>query len=300
MTHENKAQALLDSPAGCAFLLEVAANRHLPLESFASPKVSFWLAASAIDFADVNRNAGWQEIALREARSYESLALQIASNSAFDWWYEPVDLGAQVWSSPQMSHGTDRSSPLEPFLPERWGRPRPRDFQSINPQPTSSQHTSTLRDGSTSEWTTFVLGAGDHLCSFPLAAWRVRFIQDVRVWEINHSADWHSLCAEYPRKASDGRLVPDWQKVAHDWDGVHLTLGGMLSSEQARYEQAHGWSMLQFWHSEQTHWLNRLAITGERMPDVQRFHNEQSFNTYPYDFEELFGFPESLTLPPER
>ena len=300
MTHEEKAQALLGSPAGCAFILDVAANRQLPLEYFASPKVSFWLAASAIDFTDVHRDTGWQEIALREARSYESLALQITSNSAFDWWYESVDLEAQVWSSPQMPHGTGRVSLLEPFDPECWERPGPHNFRSIDPKPTSLQQTSTLRDGSTSEWTAFVLGAGDHLCAFPLAAWRVWVEQDVRVWEINHPADWHSLCTEYPGKASDGRLVPDWQKVARDWDGVHLTLGGMLSCEQAGYDQDAEWSMLQFWHSEQTHWLNRLAITGERMPGVQRHHNEQSLNKYSYNFEELFGFPESLTLWPKR
>ena len=288
MTNEKKAKALLGSPAGCALILDLSANSHLPLEHFAEPKVSFWLAATAIDFTDVYRDAGWSELALREAGAYHDLARKVVNHPAFDWWYEPFDAASQIWSSPQMALGPDRS-PLRPFAPERWRTPGPPDPGSSHQNPTSTQQTSTLRDGSTSEWTAFTLGAADHTCAWPLVGWQVRFHQDVRVREINHPADWHTLCAEYPSKGPDGRLVPDWSRVAETWDGVHLTLGGMLSCEQARYEDGGEWSMMQFWHSEQTHWLNRLRITGERMPDTQCDHNEQKFNIFPYGPELYLG-----------
>jgi hypothetical protein len=101
MTNEEKAQALLGSPAGSALVLCVSANlEDHPLEHFADPKVSFWLAAMAVDFCDLHRDAGWQGIALRNARAYEDMALQIVSNPGFDWWYEPFDLENQIWSSP--------------------------------------------------------------------------------------------------------------------------------------------------------------------------------------------------------
>ena len=94
MINEEKAQALLGSPAGSAFVLDVSANlADHPLEHFAEPKVSFWLAALAIDFCDLHIGAGWQGIALRKARAYEDLALQIVSNPAFDWWYEALRPG---------------------------------------------------------------------------------------------------------------------------------------------------------------------------------------------------------------
>ena len=96
MTNEEKAQAMLGSPAGCAFLLDVYANLHLPLERFAEPRVSFWLAAMAVGFVDVHRDAGWQKIALREATAFEDLAGQIVRHPAFDWWWDPVDLACQV------------------------------------------------------------------------------------------------------------------------------------------------------------------------------------------------------------
>lgn len=288
MTNEGKAQALLGSPAGCSFVLDISANLHLPLEHFAEPKVSYWLAATAIEFTDVHRDTGRSELALRESRAYQDLALNIVSHPAFDWWYEPFDAQNQIWSSPQAPLGPDRS-PLRPCAPESWRTPGSPDPRSGNSNPTSTQQTSTFRGGSTSEWTAFTLSAADHICAWPLAVWQVRFHQDVQVWEINHPADWHALCTEYPSKGPDGRLVPDWARVAETWDGIHLTLGGMLSCEQARYEDKGEWSMMQFWHSEQTHWLNRLAITGERMADIQRHHNEQNMNQYPYNLQELFG-----------
>lgn len=293
MTNEEKVQALLNSPAGCVVILEISANLHLPLEHFAQPRVSFWLAANAIQFTDVRSDGNWQEIALREAKPLGDLALSIVSNPAFDWWYEPVDLENQIWSSPLMRnfmYNPDRPEP-DPFQPETWRRPGLPDREDDNPLPdTSMQETSTLRDESTSEWTAFSNGAGDHHCAFPLAAWHVRFEQDVRVYEVNHPADWHALCLEFPHREPDGRLVPNWPAVSERWDGVHLTLGGMLSCEQVRYESNGEWSMMQFWHTEITCWLNRLALSGERIPDCPDGHNEwHDLNQYPFDWDELFN-----------
>ncbi len=82
MTNEEKAQALLGSPAGCALILDLSANPHLPLERFAEPKVSFWLAATAIEFTNVHRDAGWSELALRKAGAYYDLALKVVRHPA--------------------------------------------------------------------------------------------------------------------------------------------------------------------------------------------------------------------------
>ena len=171
MTNEEKTQALLGSPAGCFFILDVSANLHLPLERFAKPEVSFWLAAMTITSAE---SQGWHQIAFRESKPLGDLALKIVSNPAFDWWYEPVDLESQIWSSPLMPHGSDRDPPEpRPFTPERWRRPAPPDADDDELIPSVfGQVTSTFRGSSTSEWTAFATGAGDHICAFPLAAWR--------------------------------------------------------------------------------------------------------------------------------
>ena len=292
MTHETRALALLNSPVGCALILDVFQNRHLPLEHFAEPKVSFWLAASAMDFMDpyADGNGGMnQRMALRDARDHEDLALSIVSHPAFAWWWEPVDLANQVWSSPRMPGGNLNADhnpsrgPLRLFDADSWRKPGgPWDERDLDPLPASGQQTSTLRGGTTSEVTAFAITSGDHISAFPLAVWRVEFGQGVRLREINHPTDWHELCLEFPRVAPDGRMVPNWVRVADSWDGVHLTLGGMLSCEQARYERDGDWSMLQYWHPEQTHWLGKLPISAARLPDARRSDHWQQLTRYPY------------------
>ena len=294
MSHETRAQALLNSPVGCCLILDVFENRHLPLEYFAQPKVSFWLVASAMDFMDpyADGYGGMhQRMALKDARAHEDLALGMVSHPAFAWWWEPVDLANQVWASPRMPGGGNLKAdcnpsrdPLKLFDAGSWRKPgSPLVERGLDPVPTSWQHTSTLRGGTTSEVTAFALTAADHISAFPLAVWKVDFEQDVRVREINNPIDWHELCLEFPRIAPDGRLVPDWLRAADEWDGVHLTLGGMLSCEQARYERDGEWSMLQYWHTERTHWLGRMSVTATRLPDARRSDHWQRLKRYPYD-----------------
>lgn len=291
MNNEEKVQALLSSPAGCSFILDASENLYLGIERIAEPSVSFWLASSAMDWCDVYAGAGWYKhrlgMTLDSAKDFTDLALEIVSNPASAWWYEPLDLDNQIWTSPQMIRGNLPSDPdlVEPFQPEVWQKPGP-PYPDGEPVPnTSLQETSTLRGGTTSEVTAYAIYAADHICAFPLAAWHVQFNQDVRVYEINHPADWHAICLEFPHRAPDGRLVPDWQAVSKRWDGVHITLGGVLSCEQARYESNGEWSMMQFWHTELTRWLNRLEITGERIPDFRREQHDLQMllRRFPYD-----------------
>ena len=61
--------------------------------------------------------------------------------------------------------------------------------------------------------------------------------------------------------------MPDWGAVSEDWDGVHLSIGGLLTAEQVRYESREGWSMLDFWQAEQTFWLRSLDTVSRRLPD---------------------------------
>jgi hypothetical protein len=80
------------------------------------------------------------------------------------------------------------------------------------------------------------------------------------VFKIHGPSDWHNLCVRYPSKyTEDSRLAPNWGAVAEEWDGVHLSFGGLLTAKQNRHEAAAGWkagwTMLDFWHAEQTYWL---------------------------------------------
>ncbi len=111
-----------------------------------------------------------------------------------------------------------------------------------------------------------------------------------RVFEIHRPSDWARLVTEYSRPAdphpgwelpgvnqrsswltpltqlphqravrtSIGRhLVPDWSLVAADVDGVHLTWAGLITTEGTITDLGDGAvTMLRYWFSERTHWLN--------------------------------------------
>jgi hypothetical protein len=123
-----------------------------------------------------------------------------------------------------------------------------------------------------------------------------------RVWEIHRPDDWVDLVRAHPRspdrrhggwelpgpnqhledvdalRAVPGQraavvgevvshLVPDWAGVAADFDGVHLSWAGLLTSEGfvSRLAAAEV-TMLRYWFSERTLWLRDVFGDPEPLP----------------------------------
>lgn len=86
--------------------------------------------------------------------------------------------------------------------------------------------------------------------------------------EIDGPESWHAFAARYPARYDDGHLVPDWGSVAQEWDGVHLTLGGMLTSEQVTLHSDAGASWHWAWDAEQTAWLRWCFDEAEPLPPL--------------------------------
>jgi hypothetical protein len=131
----------------------------------------------------------------------------------------------------------------------------------------------------------------------PASRWWLPIERPVRVWEIHGPADWVRLVSTYP---ADGRLysgwelpgpnqhrrhvdvllavagqhavriagrqlVPDWQAVAADFDGVHLSWAGFLTTEGYISDLDGGdVTMLRYWFSERTLWLR--DVFGDPVP----------------------------------
>ena len=152
------------------------------------------------------------------------------------WWYEPLAPDRQVW----IAHEG------KPPDPSGWRQPNspPSRWERYAQKPSGLQYTTTLYAGRASQLFAYKNRSGDHWPqSWPLQCWLMRMPYDVKVYEVNGPEDWHRLCVAYPEQGSkDDRLVPDWGAVAVavDWDGVHLSLGGLLSGEQSRYESPEG------------------------------------------------------------
>ena len=295
MTPETKAKNLLSGPLGCAVIMDMVTNHHLGPDVATEPLASFWLAASAVQFCDPRDPdcTTRRKMALDAAQHHADVADALATSTDCAWWWADLDPCNQIWVSPQMPNG--KNNPPDPavpnpFAPERWRTPR--RSNDLWPD-TYAQATSTLMGGTTSEVMAYALYAGDHICTFPLAAWSVQFPPDVRVFEIHSPADWHSLCQAFPRHAPDGRLAPAWDNVAQHWDGVHLSLGGMLSCDGVPVYDGEEWSMMEFWHSEITRWLRRIEVSATKLPAFERtpHYLDARFRRFPYPYTRPAGLP---------
>ncbi len=133
------------------------------------------------------------------------------------------------------------------------------------------------------------LAAAWELDPAPVSRWRLPVNPDARIAEIHRPQDWAALVAAYPAAARPDEgwelpglnqrprtlaslvslptqraartsirrhVVPDWTRLAADYDGVHLSWAGFLTSEGYITDLGDGdVAMLRYWFSERTHWL---------------------------------------------
>ncbi|MCC9145714.1 MULTISPECIES: hypothetical protein [unclassified Arthrobacter] len=101
-----------------------------------------------------------------------------------------------------------------------------------------------------------------------------------RTFEIHTAEDWVHLCRRHPLGVTasrrhdwfrvtgrDGRwVIPDWEGVADEWDAVHLTVEGYLSSAGRALEvDAERASVIAGWDPDRTIWLSDVVReTGPR------------------------------------
>jgi hypothetical protein len=111
----------------------------------------------------------------------------------------------------------------------------------------------------------------------------VALAENARVFEIDEPRAWQRLVTDYPRTATatyrhnwawtgwDGEwLVPDWPAVAADWDGIHLSVAGYLSTAGRALPVGTARMLLAGWNPDETYWLTD-AITS--LGEVQAWHN---------------------------
>jgi hypothetical protein len=103
---------------------------------------------------------------------------------------------------------------------------------------------------------------------------RVQVPGDARVFEIDGPAAWADLVRRYPMDVSAGRrhdwyrvtgrsgswAIPDWSEVRHDFDAVHLTVAGYLSTAgRAIPVDEERSTVLAGWDPDSTYWLHDLS-----------------------------------------
>lgn len=291
-----KIDELTASPLGCAFLL-IVNESGISADIAATPSVSLRALADAVSETSI-----WQplyprvaEFILSRGCRLRDLARAILESPASAWWFAPIARHSQTWAAAYRYPADAAPTPTKFNAPKR---PMTRWERSVN-KSENGLYTSTLLDGATAMLSALDSGmASDLMIGYPVRSWRLRASDTARVYEIRGSLDWHRLCARYPTQglldasdepeviqnanvypllrvegearyatAIDRQLAPDWAAVAADWDGVHMTFGGLLTCDKTRVASAAGWSMNRFWDLEQTLWLRWAFGEPERLPD---------------------------------
>lgn len=291
---EEKAAAMMRSPLGRAAAI-IAGESGMSARDLAVPEMSVWLCVYASD--DVNVwSAIRDEIRAfleSDAGNHEAFLSEILAQPSASWWFEPMDRESQVWVSRDENPPSKDSlvTPSEP--PTRWER--------YALKPVDGLFTSTMVGDISPMAATIDFGVGDFRPWYedpPYAVWRMNVDASARIFEIHGSDDWHRLCVEYPAEGNSGRnepdfsrdagrLVPDWSKVAREWDAVHLSFGGYMTSEQVRVESEHGWTYHWAWHHEATLWLRWMFNGCERLEDYQRDEFESPDFDYRLSFDAM-------------
>lgn len=187
--------------------------------------------------AEPERDWPWEERVGRDAAM--ALATEIVEGVAARWWTDPALTRHQVWL------GDEHAIPIPDCVSHQHYC-----------KPANHIWTSSQIDGLPSAWWPVLRrGADSEPPSTPRSIWHLDVAASARVFEICTPDDWVHLCDTYPGAAVDGHLAPDWERVACDFDGVHLTVEGLVRAQCVEVQSAHGPVMLDNWDAESTAWL---------------------------------------------
>lgn len=200
----------------------------------------------------------WQRVNALLARgpSLRFAAEQLLDAPGTANWFASLDRKRQIWVSPDGSPPTHVSF-----------RPDLRPFGDKVPKPRRALWTSTSVGTCPGSWILY-LRWGEDRRPPPYHPWRLEVAPTAHVYEVHEPQAWHSLCMAFPLYGPDNLIMPDWRKVAQVWDGVHLSVGGLLTTEQLYWHTQQGWTHLFGWSVESTVWLRWAFTRVERLPDI--------------------------------
>lgn len=220
---------------------------------------------------------GFQEavrIALAVGGRLTSLAREVVEHPAASWWTAPLDRTRQVLVTDDLRESSRQ--------PERDAS----GWEDYAQRPAEWRLTSTLYGTCSYSCVDVVIARG--IGDWPRSSEQRRFMAEIdesaRVLEISTPAEWHGLCASFPRidrsrdsPAGAGMIVPGWDRVAERWDGIHLTFAGLLTVPLVRHSTAAGATMMWNWNTEGTMWLPGAVLRSTTpLPAIYR-HDLEKF-----------------------
>jgi hypothetical protein len=274
-------EALPNSDPGAVMTAaRLVADRH--------PTALLRLALSAGDMVGPWNHAGPRNatVALKLASNREPIAEALVARAA-PAWGAPVADQHWWWTDRLPDDRGSIGTNLEPF--PAWAT---RPLSSLL---TTSPVDLTLTDALTTAW---------EMVHGPITVWQLRAEPTARVYELHGPGDWSRLVSAYPSDTTEqyggqaswelrditaadedvtallsvpGQhaarrrwrriLTPDWVAVAADWDAVHLSWMGFVSTEGTVVDLDDGdVTMLRGWGTERTAWLHPVLGGPEPLP----------------------------------
>ena len=194
---------------------------------------------------------------LARGPSLQYYAEQLLDAPAAADWFANLDRRRQTWIS------LDSRPPPGPT----GFRPDLRPFGGEVPKPHKTVWTSTSVGHYPSGWIPYLRWGEDHRAP-PYHPWRLEVLPVARVYEIQGPEAWQALCLAYPSRSPGSIIIPNWEKAAHDWDGVHLSAGGLLTAQGVSRGEPEAQSRLAGWDVECTTWFRWAFGHVERLRDT--------------------------------
>jgi hypothetical protein len=123
--------------------------------------------------------------------------------------------------------------------------------------------------------------------------WPVAVADGARVYEVSGPDEWAALVGRYPLDVSKSRrhewwqatgradrwLIPDYAAVAADWDAVHVSVSGYLTTAGIAIPAGTGaHTMLAGWDPDATWWLNDvLSFSSSGSPELWQADDQAPF-----------------------
>jgi hypothetical protein len=193
----------------------------------------------------------WEERV--SAELVEKLAGAVATSAASRWWSSGVFDRSQVWL------GQDGAVPTD-------GRSR----VACGGKPRTEIWTSSAVVGYPSAWWPVMRdGADGPPPDGPCSIWKLTPRADAHVFEIRAPSDYGRLCDAFPGPVVDGWIMPDWDAAAERYDGIHLTVDGLIRAQGVVIETDQGLAMLDNWDAESTAWLRWPVAALERIGTIE-------------------------------
>ena len=209
----------------------------------------------------------------------------LATNSDLDWWWGDAKVDDQLWVSQRDTWPLSHQK-LSQARAENTGR----DFFS---KLTDEEHTRWwVQPGSDriADTTRQLVGSALPVKLFchddwvvdkeNVQIWAVEVPVGTKIYEVHCPSDWVNLVTRFPREypnppmgewlrwtdRSGPWLLPDWKAIAKNYDGVHVSVGGYLSTSYQALPIGDHFTILSGWHPDSTSWLGDAPqIFGEEV-----------------------------------